>query len=244
MFYSITPALLNLELQAPAHIQSLLAQSDAPLCLYGASPMGDVEPYDYCQCGKNYATFYPVVSGTSNPCPYTEPLPTSTLTFKKNGPTPDPEPTPNPTIHPTPVTSGVVGQPSLGPITNYPDGQCKGLDIIDSLVQDAVNAFCAKYNNTILHEGDGKQLISDQPDGYYGGRGCFSCNPIWYKITASWIPSCQMAPQNINNPIPGENCFDVFYSCWRNAIGNAGRGGYRTAGCLDVSLKVQCAEDS
>lgn len=51
-----------------------------PWCIHGASPHGNAVPNEYCQCGPNGASLYPVATSITNPCPWAK-APGPTLTF-------------------------------------------------------------------------------------------------------------------------------------------------------------------
>ncbi|KAF2271435.1 uncharacterized protein EI97DRAFT_437863 [Westerdykella ornata] len=82
-----------------------------PWCIHGASPRSGRTPSDYCMCGENGATYYPIAEKKEgeeyNPCPYTEKdHPKETLTFqdppKQTEAPPPPPPAPQPTCNTNP----------------------------------------------------------------------------------------------------------------------------------------------
>jgi len=69
-----------------------------PFCYHGASPRGTRLPNRYCMCGPKGDIYYSVVTGGSNPCPYTAtPGPTITWTTPNAA---EPTPTKAPEIAP------------------------------------------------------------------------------------------------------------------------------------------------
>lgn len=177
------------------NLHLLLTHSSSMLTLpRRASPRQNLA---YCQCGDNYASLYPVATGTDNPCPYTAPpgptVAMDALTAPEVAPPAEPTPPPPPA-------------PSRGPLNCNP-AKTLDQDIHGEMVDSLADHICTIYKDRSMKSTDAKLTLDDDMEIQVSN----SLVGLNYAFTVEWAPGCSSTPDtlNVGEPIQGLKCEDI-----------------------------------